>query len=251
MANGVKRVFYVRYLAHPDYVDILGKRPDVRLDKLENESPDDVAAPILAAAHAYQIGSARDEIAPKYHVTRDLLARMPNLLVVSTNGAGYDTVEREGLHRRRRAGGQSDRRQPRGRGAARARHDAVPVEAHRRDRPGAAPRHARRPQPVHGPRDAGAHHRHRRLRATSAGASRSSAVLLGMQVLAYDPYLSAETIAARDATKVELDELLRAVRFRVDQLPAHRRDARHDRRARVRPDAAARLLHHHGARLHP
>src|SRR5262249_39204823 len=62
MAVNTKRVFYVKYLAAPDYEATLARRPDVRLDKLENESPDEVAAPIMAAAHAYQIGSARDEI---------------------------------------------------------------------------------------------------------------------------------------------------------------------------------------------
>ena len=46
----------------------------------------------MAAAHAYQIGSARDELRPRFHAQRNLLARMPNLLVVSTSGAGYDTV---------------------------------------------------------------------------------------------------------------------------------------------------------------
>ncbi|WGR92744.1 hypothetical protein MTX20_33320 [Bradyrhizobium sp. ISRA435] len=35
-----KRVFYVKYLAHDIYVDILKKRPDVRLDRLENETPE-------------------------------------------------------------------------------------------------------------------------------------------------------------------------------------------------------------------
>lgn len=92
MADGTKRVFYVKYLAHRTYADILAARPDVRLDKLENESADDVAAPVLAGAHAYQIGSARDELAKKYHADRDLLRRAQSLLIVSTNGAGYDTV---------------------------------------------------------------------------------------------------------------------------------------------------------------
>src|SRR6266508_616351 len=68
MKDNVKRVFYVRNLAHPCYLDI------------------------ISAAHAYQIGSTRDELKPRFHAERDLIARMPNLLVVSTNGAGFDTV---------------------------------------------------------------------------------------------------------------------------------------------------------------
>ena len=42
-----KRVFYVKYLAHPIYAEILKARPDVRLDRLENESPEAEFAPIL------------------------------------------------------------------------------------------------------------------------------------------------------------------------------------------------------------
>ena len=95
MAGNTKRVFYVKYLAAPDYAEMIARRPDVRLDKLENESPDDVATPILAQAHAYQIGSARDEIATRFHATAALMARTPNLLIVSTNGVGYDTVDVE------------------------------------------------------------------------------------------------------------------------------------------------------------
>ena len=92
MKDNVKRVFYVRYVAHPCYLDIIAARPEIRLDKLENESADEVARPIMAAAHAYQIGSARDELKPRFYVQRELLERMPNLLIVSTNGAGFDTV---------------------------------------------------------------------------------------------------------------------------------------------------------------
>src|SRR6478752_9379090 len=88
-----KRVFYVKYLAHEIYAEIIKARPDVRLDRLENESPDTVAAPILSAAHAYQIGAARDELAKHFHVDADLLRRAPNLLLVSSNGAGFDPVD--------------------------------------------------------------------------------------------------------------------------------------------------------------
>src|SRR6266568_8103070 len=88
-----KRVFYVKYLAHEIYLDILKSRADVRLDRLENESLDAVAAPILSAAHAYQVGAARDELAPHFHVDQDLLRRAPSLLIVSSNGAGFDPVD--------------------------------------------------------------------------------------------------------------------------------------------------------------
>ena len=43
MKDNVKRVFYVRYVAHPCYLDIIAQRPEIRLDKLENDSADDVA----------------------------------------------------------------------------------------------------------------------------------------------------------------------------------------------------------------
>ena len=93
MAPNTKRVFYVKYVAAPIYLEILGRRPDVQVDRLENDSPAAIAEPVLAAAHAYQIGAARDEIATQYHATESLLARAPNLLAVSSNGAGFDPVD--------------------------------------------------------------------------------------------------------------------------------------------------------------
>src|SRR5260221_6635641 len=75
-----KRVFYVKYLADPVYAEILGRRSDVRLDRLENESQDDVAGPVLAPAHVYQVGSARHEIARHFHVHTALIGRMPDPL---------------------------------------------------------------------------------------------------------------------------------------------------------------------------
>ena len=39
------------------------------------------------------VGAARDEIAPHFHVHADLLKRAPNLLIVSSNGAGFDPVD--------------------------------------------------------------------------------------------------------------------------------------------------------------
>ena len=92
MAAVKKRVFYLKYLMDPVYTAIFAKRPDVALDNLDNCTTEEEMQPILAAAHAYQISSARGEIDPKFYADKPLLLRAPNLLVVSTNGVGYDTV---------------------------------------------------------------------------------------------------------------------------------------------------------------
>ena len=71
LKDNVKRVFHVRYLAHPCYAEIIATRPEIRLDKLENDTPDADATPIIGAAHAYQISSARDETPIRYHAHKE------------------------------------------------------------------------------------------------------------------------------------------------------------------------------------
>src|ERR1700759_1684036 len=93
MTPNTRRVFYVKYLPSAVYPTVLATRPDVQLDKLENDSPNDVAEPILSQAHVYQIGASRQIIAPHFQVNADLLARTPNLVAASSNGAGYDTID--------------------------------------------------------------------------------------------------------------------------------------------------------------
>src|SRR4029078_3338006 len=90
--ENVKRAFYVHSLNHPNYLEILATRPEIRLANLERSAPDPLVTPTMAAAHAYQISSARDELPAQFHANKDMLARAPNLLIVSTGGAGYDTV---------------------------------------------------------------------------------------------------------------------------------------------------------------
>src|SRR6187455_3076508 len=47
MADGSKRVFFVNGPAHPIFTEIVEKRADIRLDRLKNDSADDVATPVL------------------------------------------------------------------------------------------------------------------------------------------------------------------------------------------------------------
>jgi D-3-phosphoglycerate dehydrogenase len=213
MPVNTKRVFYVKCLAHNGYADLLATRPDVRLDKLENESDDDVAAPILAEAHGYQVGAARDELAPKYHVQEDLLQRAPNLLIVSSNGAGYDTVDVEactdaGVLVVNQAGGNAE---------SVAEHALAMLlclskriietdRVMRRDE--GVERNAFMGTEVLGKTIGiiGLGNVGRRLAQLCRG-------LLQMRVVAYDPYLSADEMATRSAEKVGLDELLRSADY--------------------------------------
>ncbi len=95
MAPNIKRVFYVNRVSAPVFLEILGQRPDIQVDRLMNDSPEDDVEPVLTRAHAFQIGSARQELARKFHGTAALLQRTPNVVVLSTTGAGYDTVNLE------------------------------------------------------------------------------------------------------------------------------------------------------------
>jgi D-3-phosphoglycerate dehydrogenase len=205
-----KRVFYVKYLAHQIYADILKTRPDVRLDRLENDSTEDVSAPILAAAHAYQIGAARDEINPVFHAHADLLRRAPNLLIVSSNGAGFDPVDVEACT----AAGVLVVNQSGGNAYSVAEHvlgmmlclsKRIVESDHvlRRDRN--VIRNDLMGNEIHGKTIGivGIGNVGRRVAELCKG-------LFGMKVLAYDPFLPAAEVAARGAQKVELDDLLRS-----------------------------------------
>ncbi|MFD4838569.1 hydroxyacid dehydrogenase [Achromobacter sp. NPDC058515] len=54
---------------------------------------DAVTAAGLASAHAYHVSAAKDEVPARWQVSADLLMQCPQLLCVSSGGAGYDTVD--------------------------------------------------------------------------------------------------------------------------------------------------------------
>jgi D-3-phosphoglycerate dehydrogenase / 2-oxoglutarate reductase len=209
MSVNNKRVFYVKYLAHEIYADILRARPDVRLDRLENESPEEISAPILAAAHVYQIGAARDEIAEHFHANADLLRRAPNLLLVSSNGAGFDPVDVDACT----AAGVVVVNQSGGNAHSVAEH-ALGMLLTLSKRIIEADRALRRDPNINRNSLMGTEAEGKTIGIVGLGnvGRRIAALCNGlfrMKVLAYDPYLSATEMAARGGEKVELDGLLR------------------------------------------
>ncbi|MTV14242.1 MULTISPECIES: hydroxyacid dehydrogenase [Bradyrhizobium] len=208
-----KRVFYVKYLAHEIYVDILKKRPDVRLDRLENETPEATFAPVLADAHAYQIGAARDELAPHFHAHAELLKRAPNLLIVSSNGAGFDPVDVDACT----AAGVLVVNQSGGNANSVAEH-ALGMMLTLSKRIIQSDRRLRREANVNRNDLIGNELKEKTVGIVGLGnVGRRIAELcrglLHMKVIAYDPYLTAEEMAKRGGEKVELDDLLRRADF--------------------------------------
>ena len=208
-----KRVFLVKPHVPAGFLDILGKREDVRLDRLEQDSPPDLAAPVLAAAHAYQTSSTRDELARYFHTGAELLQRTPNLLLVSTNGAGYDTVDVKACTERgilvvNQAGGNAESVAEHVLGMMLMLVKRA-VDCDRALRTGTLQNRADftgreafgKTIGIVGIGNVG-----RRIAELCGGPLR-------IQVIAYDPYVDAEEMRRRGARKVELDELLRSADF--------------------------------------
>ena len=111
------------------------REPDIELRTVEREGDQDLVWPHLSQAHAFQVSSAKDELPSIWFVTESLLARCPNLLCVSSNGAGYDTVDVAACTRAGVLVRQSGRRQCAIGCGACHRHDARCHPPHHAERP--------------------------------------------------------------------------------------------------------------------
>jgi D-3-phosphoglycerate dehydrogenase len=199
----------VNHVAAQVYLDILAKRPDIHVDRLENGSPASEVEPVLAQAHAYQIGSSRQELAANLQGHASLLSRCPNLLVLSTNGAGYDTVSLEdataaGVAVVNQAGGNKEAVAEHVLAMMLALSKRIVMSDHAMRSGASYKRQDFMGDDVQGRTIGiiGIGHVGSRVAELCGG-------LFRMRVIAYDPYLTADQIAATGAAKVAaLEELL-------------------------------------------
>ena len=213
MPAEMKRVFCMMPVAAETFDEVLAGRSDVHFDRLQTTSPEASVAPVLAAAHVYQVGPTRDELDPRYHVHAELLRRMPKLLAVSTNGVGYDTVDvaactAAGVLVANQAGGNKE---------AVAEH-VLGFMLCLSKRIIEADRYMHRQPGIRRNEYMGHDILGKTIGIIGLGyvGSRVAALcrsLFKMQVLACDPYLSEEQIAAHGARKVELPELLQSADY--------------------------------------
>jgi D-3-phosphoglycerate dehydrogenase / 2-oxoglutarate reductase len=209
----VKRVVYVRDFVHAAYAEVMRGRTDIGLDRVGNEMPVEMTAPILASAHAYQVGATRDELAQRFHVNEILVGLMPRLLIVSSNGAGYDTVDvaactRAGVLVVNQAGGNAHSVAEHVLAMMLALAKRIVEADHKMRRAGIGDRNLLMGSEVGGKTIGivGLGHVGTRVAELCRG-------LLRMRVIACDPYLSAEEMAKRGAEKMMLDEVLAAADF--------------------------------------
>jgi len=209
----VKRVVYVRDFVHAAYAEVMHGRTDIRLDRVANEMPAEMTAPLLAAAHAYQVGAARDEIAQRFHMSEALVRLMPQLLIVSSNGAGYDTVDvaactKAGVLVVNQAGGNAHSVAEHVLAMVLALSKRIVEADHRMRGEGVRDRNL-----LMGSEVAGKTIGIVGLGHVGTSIARLCRGLLRMRVVACDPYLSTEEMAERGAEKMVLDELLAAADF--------------------------------------
>ena len=83
-------IAYLDTLPAQNGLDMLYSQTKVNILKVNSFDSEEKCLSILKKADAYQVGAARDEV-PKYlQVDKKFLIKVPNLIVISSSGAGYD-----------------------------------------------------------------------------------------------------------------------------------------------------------------
>ena len=212
MTSGIKNIVYFDKWVAPIATEILKARSDIQLHRVEFTSSDEDIGPAFHNAHGYNC-LPRNETLERWWPRREVIAGAPNLLAVCSAGAGYDMFDVDACTE---AGiivcNQSGTNQE-----AVAEH-ALGLMLALSKRIGYWNREMRRTPNVNRFDMMGNDLYGKTLGIIGAGPigaqlARLCNTLLKMKILAFDPYVSAEQIAAKGATKVELDELLRRSDF--------------------------------------
>lgn len=88
-----KHLFYFDFLNNPEaFQRALAQDKDIVLTRLDYSKPESEIEETLRIAHGYQIRGNWRDVPDQYRGHKALIERCPNLLAISTGGAGYDTI---------------------------------------------------------------------------------------------------------------------------------------------------------------
>ncbi len=212
MVANIKRLAYFEKFFDPIAERRLAARPEIDLVRLHYDQPESDTWREISRAHGYQI-QPRGELREPWFGDATLVRRCPSLLAISSSGAGYDMVDVDACT----AAGVIVCSQSGFNKEAVAEHTLGFILALSK-KIGLADKALRRDGVRDRFRYVGNDIRGKTVGIVGIGqiGTRTAELcrtLFGMPVLAYDPYLTAEQIRERGATKVELDELLRRSDF--------------------------------------
>ena len=92
MPVNLKRLVYFDSFMDPIANEIIGRRDDIDLVRLEYETPESDNWTEMVQAHGYQV-QARVELREPFFPDARLLERCPKMLACSSTGAGYDMID--------------------------------------------------------------------------------------------------------------------------------------------------------------
>ena len=207
-----KLVYFERWADDAAADRIFSGRPDIEVRRLRYGSDRAENDAAMAAAHGYQIQS-RVELDPMWLGNDELLARAPNLLAISSTGAGYDVIDVEACTR----AGVAVCNQSGGNARAVAEH-AVGMMLALSKRIAMSDAAVRRQVNLDRFLYTGNNIEAKTVGILGIGnIGRITARIcrdgFGMRVIAYDPYLSPEEIAARGAEPVSREILFEQADF--------------------------------------
>lgn len=202
-----KRLCRLDLWLNPVFDQLIGAEPGIGLSVLPARGDDARTLAGLKTAHAYHVSAARDELPRQWFVHADLISQCPDLVCVSSGGAGYDTVDVPACT----AAGIAVVNQAGGNAASVAEHTyALLLAVQRR----VVESHQRLRHDTGFSREDLMGHE---VRGTVIGlvgigqiGSRVARIAqgFGMRVIAHDPLLDADTIRSRGAEPVGLADLL-------------------------------------------
>ncbi len=88
-------ILYFDYVMDPIFLEILEGDGGFAIDRRSLAAPEPENMEALTQTHVYQISSAKDELPKPFWGTASLFERCPNILLLSTYGAGYDVCDLE------------------------------------------------------------------------------------------------------------------------------------------------------------
>ncbi|MGB3127705.1 MAG: NAD(P)-dependent oxidoreductase, partial [Pseudomonas sp.] len=210
--NSVMQVCRLDFWISPVFDEMIHSNPQLALQVMPRQGDDARTLAALRQAHAYHVSAAKDELPAHWFVNQALIEQCPQLLCVSSGGAGFDTVDvaacsRAGIAVVNQAGANAH-------SVAEHTFGLLLAVVKRIVESDQALRHASvfsredlMGEEIHGRTLGliGLGEIGRRVARIAEG--------FGLDVLAYDPHLSSEQVQAHGATAVTLAELLQRSDF--------------------------------------